>query len=126
MKDFGLMVNGVYFLSSEQEVKKMAAHFSLLVQARLHEEAKKVKEKEEAFTKIKFEPTINKKSQKIASMRLEGLLQKPSTKSQGSSVESQRASHRAGLRYEDFLINRGKEFKEKLQEKAKELQQEQL
>ena len=126
MKDFGLVVNGVYFLSSEQEIKKMASHFSLLVQTRLNEEAKKVREKEEAFTKIKFEPTINKKSQKIASLRLEGLIQKPSTKSQGSSVESQRASQRAGLRYEDFLINRGKEFKEKLQEKAKELQQEQL
>ena len=114
------------FLSSEQEIKKMASHFSLLGQTRLNEEAKEVREKEEAFTKIKFEPTINKKSQKIASLRLEGLIQKPSTKSQGSSVESQRASQRAGLRYEDFLINRGKEFKEKLQEKAKELQQEQL
>ena len=35
-----------------------------------------IKEKETAFTKIKFEPTINKKSQRIATQKLDSILGK--------------------------------------------------
>ena len=54
----------------------MSIHFNKLSAYRQNQEAFLIKEKETAFTKIKFEPTINKKSQRIATQKLDSILGK--------------------------------------------------
>jgi hypothetical protein len=63
---FGVVIDGVFHLSFDSEVKRMSSFFKDLVELRKLKEAIITKQKEEAFTKNKFEPTINKKSLQIA------------------------------------------------------------
>lgn len=87
-----------------------------------------VKEKESAFTKIKFEPTINKRSQRLASLKFETITRSKSRKANldKGKTTSRSATHEAPMKYEDFLISKAQQFKLKLQEKAKKLEYEQL
>ena len=61
-RKFGMMKNGQFFIQLDQDVKKIANHFSNLVANRKEAEAKLIREKEELFTKNKFAPTICRKS----------------------------------------------------------------
>lgn len=89
-----------------------------------------VKEKESAFTKIKFEPTINKKSQRLASQKFENLIaQAKPDKLIGHNIKEnskRSASNEGPMKYEDFLISKAQLFKDKLLEKAKKLENDKL
>lgn len=61
-KQFGQVVDGVLHMQTEIEIKRMANYFNKMSLQRQVQEAMLIKEKEQAFTKIKFEPTINRKS----------------------------------------------------------------
>lgn len=64
-RQFGFIFNEKFYLSSELEVKKLSEYFQPLVDTKNKALYKAARDKEQEFTKIKFEPKINNKSRKL-------------------------------------------------------------
>jgi hypothetical protein len=115
---FGHMVGSCYSLNSDSEVKKMSQHFRKLAWSRHHQEQLEQKKKDQLREQqlLKFEPTINRKSQKIVS--------RAKSSYGGLTAREKNEINSVGTdnNYEDFLLTKVQLFKEKLAEKAKALE----
>lgn len=106
---FGHMIDDVYYLSSEQEMKRLVAYFKPLVDLRQRQESKLIKQKEQEFAVNKFQPQINRKSELIIGKRLDDIYTK---------VFKKKGSIKKNPKHEQFLINQYLTAKQKLSEKV--------